>query len=128
MIVCYTMYIALREGERLDKHKNIEFEIFYESVTAREEQETVISYDRSINAWHLYTNVPTHARKWEATVIPSDAHLSSKTYRKSPKELIGISGIINGSISIRKKKEYTEEELEELRERMNKNVHGKKNE
>lgn len=108
--------------------KEPEFKILYDKVTSRNEQETVISFDKESDTWHLYTSVPSHARKWEGAVIPSNSYISMKVYRKSPKELIVLAGVINGSASIRKKRNYTEEELESMKERMSKNLHNKSDE
>lgn len=128
MVMCYTMYIRLREGDWMSKNVEPKFIIQYDTVTARIEQETVISFDKDTDTWHLYTSVPSHARKWEDAVVPSKDYISMKVYRKSPKELIGLAGVINGSASIRKKRNYTEEELESMKERMSKNIHNKSDE
>ena len=33
-------------------------------TTPRNEQETIISYDRELDQWHYYSDVPKHNRKW----------------------------------------------------------------
>ena len=34
----------------------------------QEERETIISYDRQTKTWHIYTDEPKHARKYEKYV------------------------------------------------------------
>ncbi|MGM7556961.1 hypothetical protein [Aerococcus christensenii] len=73
--------------------KNKEFT----ATTPQEEQETIITYDRKLDEWNLYTDVPKHARKWQERIIPE-----REIYNKSTNQLIGIEGKIKGSVSIRK--------------------------
>lgn len=57
----------------------------------RGEQETIISYDRDADEWRLYTNVPKHARKWEARLnVTRCAHTASG-------KLVMVEGIITNS-------------------------------
>lgn len=73
--------------------KNKEFT----TTTPQEEQETIITYDRKLDEWNLYTDVPKHARKWQERIIPE-----REIYNESTNQLIGIEGKIKGSVSIRK--------------------------
>ncbi|MEN2371983.1 hypothetical protein [Lacticaseibacillus paracasei] len=38
----------------------------------RSEQETIISYDRELDQWHYYSDIPKHNRKWRDLV--SETH------------------------------------------------------
>lgn len=39
----------------------------------QEERETIISYDRQTETWHIYTDEPKHARKYEKIRYSSPA-------------------------------------------------------
>lgn len=43
-------------------------EIKQMATAPREERETIISYDRQTETWHIYTDEPKHARKYEKYV------------------------------------------------------------
>lgn len=73
--------------------KNREFT----TTTPQEEQETIITYDRKLDEWSLYTDAPKHARKWQERIVPE-----REIYNASTNQLIGIEGKIKGSVSIRK--------------------------
>lgn len=103
------------------------FKIKHEEPLPRIDQETTISYDRELDVWSLYTNVPTHARKWEDAVVASDIFFSVKIYHEKTGELIAISGEIDGTASVRKRRELTEEQKNALSERM-KNLHKSQSE
>lgn len=63
-----------------------------------EERETIISYERQTETWHIYTDEPKHARKYEKYVT----HPQRKGYN-SAGQLIMLEGDIdNGVVSIRK--------------------------
>ena len=34
-------------------------------TTPRSEQETILSYDRELDQWHYYSDIPKHNRKWK---------------------------------------------------------------
>lgn len=38
------------------------------TTTPRNEQETIISYDRELEEWHYYSDVPKHNRKYRDLV------------------------------------------------------------
>lgn len=64
----------------------------------QEERETIISYDRQTETWHIYTDEPKHARKYEKYVT----HPQRKGYN-SAGQLIMLEGDIDGgTVSIRK--------------------------
>lgn len=96
----------------------LDFKTFNKMPAAREEQETIITYDKLTDEWHFYTDNPVHARKYEAVIVPSGNYTSSKSYHAESNQLIGLEGKINGSVSIRKKTEFSDERKKELSDRM----------
>lgn len=95
-----------------------EFEIQVRLPVPRYEQETIITYDKQFDEWSLYTNNPTHARKWERAVITGRSFSNRKVYHEQTGQLIELEGVIDGSVSIRKAKVLTEEQRKELSERL----------
>lgn len=95
-----------------------EFKITHEKPTPRAEQETIITYDKETDEWHFYSDNPVHCKRWEASIIPSDVYCSFKRIHIDDGSLIAIDGKINGSVSIRQKKEYSEKEKQIQSERM----------
>ena len=87
-------------------------EIKQMATAPREERETIISYDRQTETWHIYTDEPKHARKYEKYV----AHPQRKGYN-SAGQLIMLEGDIdNGTVSISKKVRLTEKQKEKQRQ------------
>ncbi len=82
-------------------------EITNQMATApREERETIISYDRQTETWHIYTDEPKHARKYEKYVT----HPQRKGYN-SAGQLIMLEGDVDkGTVSITKKWQLTDEQ------------------
>lgn len=71
-----------------------------------EERETIISYERQTETWHIYTDEPKHARKYEKYVT----HPQRKGYN-SAGQLIMLEGDIDGGIvTIIKKWKLTDEQ------------------
>lgn len=72
----------------------------------QEERETIISYECLTGTWHIYTDEPKHARKYEKYVT----HPQRKGYN-SAGQLIMLEGDIdNGKVSIIKKWKLTDEQ------------------
>ena len=87
-------------------------EIKQMATAPREERETIISYDRQTETWHIYTDEPKHARKYEKYV----AHPQRKGYN-SAGQLIMLEGDIDkGTVSISKKVRLTEKQTEKPRQ------------
>ncbi|MQB64551.1 hypothetical protein [Limosilactobacillus reuteri] len=87
-------------------------EIKQMATAPREERETIISYDRQTETWHIYTDEPKHARKYEKYV----AHPQRKGYN-SAGQLIMLEGDIDkGTVSISKKVRLTEKQKEKQRQ------------
>ena len=95
-----------------------DFIIKHEKPIPRDEQETTITHDKDVNTWSFFTNNPTHARKWEDAIIVSDRYLSVKVYHSGTGDLISIAGEINGTASINRKREMTEEQRQAASDRM----------
>lgn len=74
----------------------------------QEERETIISYDRQTETWHIYTDEPKHARKYEKYVTKPQR----KGYNLAG-QLIMLEGDIDkGTVSISKKVRLTEKQKE----------------
>ena len=87
-------------------------EIKQMATAPREERETIISYDRQTETWHIYTDKPKHARKYEKYV----AHPQRKGYN-SAGQLIMLEGDVDkGTVSISKKVRLTEKQKEKQRQ------------
>ena len=76
----------------------------------QEERETIISYDRQTETWHIYTDEPKHARKYEKYVTKPQR----KGYNLAG-QLIMLEGDIDkGTVSISKKVRLTEKQRQVL--------------
>lgn len=89
-------------------------------MTPRSEQETIISYDRELDQWHYYSDVPKHNRKWADLV-----HNRTQFVEKNGTIEV-IEGTIQGTVSVRKPIVMSEEarakaaaRFKEYRDRMN---------
>lgn len=86
------------------------------ATAPRDERETIISYDRQTETWHIYTDEPKHARKYEKYVT----HPQRKGYNPAG-QLIMLEGDIDGGVATIMKKRYlTEKQREEYGARLNK--------
>ena len=78
----------------------------------QEERDTIISYDRQTETWHIYTDEPKHARKYEKYVTKPQR----KGYNLAG-QLIMLEGDIDkGTVSISKKVRLTEKQKEKQRQ------------
>ena len=90
-------------------------------VASLKEQETIIRYDLETKRWHIYTDVPKHARKY-AKLIPDD-QVTQKGYRNN--RLVMLEGYIDESdvvVSLYKKKQYTDEQRKAMAEVARRNL------
>ncbi|AIR11772.1 hypothetical protein [Ligilactobacillus salivarius] len=85
-------------------------------VPSREERETILTYEEEIDQWHIYTDVPKHARKYEKYIDESKNH--RKGYSVNGGQLAMIAGYIVGNVGIRKK--MSDKERKVISERMKK--------
>ena len=72
-------------------------------TTPRSEQETIISYDRELDQWNYYSDVPKHNRKWDDLVVKRTQFVE----KDGTIEI--LEGTIRGSVSIRKHTVMSEE-------------------
>lgn len=90
-------------------------------VPSREERETILTYEEETNQWHIYTDVPKHARKYEKYIDVNKNH--RKGYSVNGGQLAMIDGyVVGGNVGINKKRNITmtEEQKEAARERIKK--------
>lgn len=93
--------------------------VIYRESTTRAEQETIINYDVTLDEWLFFTNYPPHARKWQDRIIPSDNYQNNWiAFNEETDSIMELSGKIDGSATVLKRREYTEEERKKLAERM----------
>ncbi|OTF89713.1 hypothetical protein [Ligilactobacillus salivarius] len=86
-------------------------------VPSREERETILTYEEETNQWHIYSDVPKHARKYEKFIDESKNH--RKGYNINGGQLAMIDGyVIGGNVGIRKK--MSDKERKAISERMKK--------
>ena len=88
----------------------------YPSLTI-DEQETVLTLDAKERAWHICTDYPAHARKYEAALDESKS--VKKGYRDVT--LVMIDGYLNENthkVRIGKKRCYSDEQRAKMAERL----------
>ena len=89
-------------------------------VPSREERETFLTYEEETNQWHIYSDVPKHARKYEKFIDISKNH--RKGYSVNGGQLAMIDGYVaGGNVGIRKKmsdkkRKVISERMKKLRE------------
>lgn len=88
----------------------------YPSLTI-DEQETILTWDAKERAWHIRTDYPAHARKYEAALD------ESKTVKKGYRDgaLVMIDGYLDESaytVRIGKKRRYSDEQRAKMAERL----------
>ena len=114
--------------ERTDKRKEakkmkIEKIESYPPLTI-DEQETVLTWDAKERAWHICTDYPAHARKYEVAL--DESKTTKKGYRDGA--LVMIDGYLNENthtVRIGKKRRYSDEQRAKMAERL-KNAREKK--
>lgn len=89
------------------------------ATAPRDERETIISYDRKTETWHIYTDEPKHARKYEKYVT----HPQRKGYNPAG-QLIMLEGDIDGgTVSIRKNiSEQRRKQMSEFQKERHRNI------
>lgn len=85
-------------------------------VPSREERETILTYEEETNQWHIYSDIPKHARKYEKYIDESKNH--RKGYSVNGGQLAMIDGYVAGNVGIRKK--MSDKERKVISERMKK--------
>lgn len=74
------------------------------AVTPRSEAETILNYDYELDQWHYYSDVPKHNRKWDKAVVPTRRVVEDNG------TISLLEGIVDGSVSVRKRRELTDEQ------------------
>lgn len=90
-------------------------------VSPQGEQETIITYDNETKEWHVFTDVPKHARKYEALI--DETKPFRKGYSVNGGALSMLEGTLNECnviISKKRKSTMTEEQKKAAAERMKK--------
>lgn len=76
------------------------------TTSSLEERETIISYDRLLDCWHIWTDEPKHARKYEKYI--DEQQPTRKGYNPKSGQLVMLEGdLINVNVIITKKRKYT---------------------
>lgn len=89
------------------------------TVPTREERETILNFEDETQSWHIYTDVPKHARKYEKFIDQSKPH--RKGYSKKGGALAMLEGYITGgnvNINKRYKSKMTDEQREQASKRL----------
>lgn len=88
-------------------------------VPSKEERETILIYEEDVDQWHIYTDVPKHARKYEKYIDVSKNH--RKGYNINGGQLAMIDGyIVGGNVGISKKRKLTEEQKQKMAKNLKK--------
>lgn len=82
------------------------------AVTSRSEAETILSYDYELDQWHYYSDVPKHNRKWDKVVVPTRRVVEDNG------TISLLEGTIDGSVSVRKRRELTDEQRQAVADRL----------
>lgn len=89
-------------------------------VPPQGEQETIITYDNETKEWHVFTDVPKHARKYEALI--DETKPFRKGYNVNGGALSMLEGTLNEcNVIISKKRKMTEEQKKALADRLHRN-------
>lgn len=74
-------------------------------TSTREEQETIISHDWLLDCWHIWTDEPAKARKYEKYI--NEQQPTRKGYNPKTGQLVMLEGdLINVNVIITKKRTY----------------------
>lgn len=88
-------------------------------VPSKEERETILNFEDETQNWHIYTDVPKHARKYEKFLDETKSH--RKGYSANGGKLAMIEGYITGgNVNINKKfkSKMTDEQREQAKKRL----------
>lgn len=76
----------------------------------RNEQETVITWDKESKTWNFYTSDPVHMNKWKK-------HLVETIETEELGMVVTLEGKIKGSVSVRGESKMTDEQKAKTAER-----------
>lgn len=80
-------------------------------VTPRDEQETIITWDKSTRTWHFYSDDPVHIRKWGDKVAGTREALDENGQK------VLLEGNILGTVSVHGTRVVTDAQRAKQRER-----------
>lgn len=87
-----------------------------------EERETIISYDRLLDRWHIWTDEPKHARKYEKYI--DEQQPTRKGYNPKSGQLVMLEGdLTNVNVVIMQKQKYTAEQLAKMQNNLKRAQH-----
>lgn len=90
------------------------------AVSPRSEAETILSYDYELDQWHYYSDVPKHNRKWDKAVVPTRRVVEDNG------TISLLEGTIDGSVSVRKRQNFTDEQRQAAANRFRQHRIGSK--
>jgi hypothetical protein len=82
------------------------------ATTPRNEQETIISYDRELEEWHYYSDVPKHNRKYRDLVQNATMTIEENG------DITRMEGTISGNVLIMKRRTMTDAQRKEAAARL----------
>lgn len=82
------------------------------TTTPRNEQETIISYDRELEEWHYYSDVPKHNRKYRDLVQNATMTIEENG------DITRMEGTISGNVLIMKRRTMTDAQRKEAATRL----------
>jgi hypothetical protein len=82
------------------------------ATTPRNEQETIISYDRELEEWHYYSDVPKHNRKYRDLVQHATMTIEDNG------DISRMEGTISGNVVIMKRRTMTDAQRKEAAARL----------
>lgn len=89
------------------------------TTSTREEQETIISHDQLLDRWHIWTDNPTKARKYEKFI--DDQQPARKGYNPKTGQLVMLEGdLLNVNVIITKKRKYTADQRAKMQNNLRK--------
>lgn len=81
---------------------------------SRTEQETIIHYDVELDQWEIYSNYAPHIRKYRDKINPYREEFYADGTEAT------IDGVVEGSVSVRKKMNLSQEQRDKRAQRMRK--------
>ncbi|MFT9040744.1 hypothetical protein [Schleiferilactobacillus harbinensis] len=82
------------------------------ATTPRNEQETIISYDRELDEWHYYSDVPKHNRKWRDLVQHATMTVEDNG------DISRLEGTIGGNVLVVKRRSLSAAQRKEMGARL----------
>lgn len=93
------------------------------TTSTREEQETIISHDRLLDCWHIWTDEPAKARKYEKYI--NEQQPTRKGYNPKTGQLVMLEGdLTNVNVVIMQKRKYTAEQLAKMQNNLKRAQHA----